>query len=51
MFEEKPKFSISGLHEHHERKLRNQVILEQNRGCQFYFWDIFTQENYFFGFG
>ena len=47
MFEEKPKFSISDLHELHDRKLRNQFMIEQNRECQSYFWDIFTQENYF----
>ena len=47
MFEEKPDFSTSDLHELHDRKLRNQFMIEQNRECQSYFWDIFTQENYF----
>ena len=47
MFEEKAKFSISDLHELHDRKLRNQFMIEQNRECQSYFWDIFTQENYY----
>ena len=51
MFEEKPDFSTSDLHELHDRKLRNQFMIEQNRECQSYFWDIFNQENYFFGFG
>ena len=47
MFEEKTDFSTSDLHELHDRKLRNQFMIEQNRECQSYFWDIFTQENYF----
>ena len=47
MFEEKPDFSTSDLHELHDRKLRNQLMIEQNRECQYYFRDIFTQENYF----
>ena len=47
MFEEKPDFSTSDLHELHDRKLRNQFVIEQNRECQYYFWDHFTQENYF----
>ena len=51
MFEEKPDFSTSDLHELHDRKLRNQLMIEKNRECQYYFWDIFTQQNYFFGSG
>ena len=47
MFEEKPDFSTSDLHELHDRKLRNQFMIEQNRECQYYFWDLFSQENYF----
>ena len=47
MFEEKPDFSTSDLHELHDRKLRNQFMKEQNRECQSYFWDICTQGNYF----
>ena len=47
MFEEKPDFSTSDLHELHDRKLRNQLMIEQNRECRYYIWDIFTQENYF----
>ena len=47
MFEEKPDFSTSDLHELHDRKLRNQFMMEQNRECQSYFWDVFTKENYF----
>ena len=46
-FGEKPHFSTSDLHELHDRKLRNQFMNEQNREFQSYFWDIFTQENYF----
>ena len=44
MFEEKPDFSTSDLH---NRKLRYQLMIEQNRECQSYFWDIFTPKNYF----
>ena len=47
MFEEKPDFSTSDLHELHDRKLRNQFMIEQNRECQYYFSDLFSQENYF----
>ena len=47
MFEEKPNFSTSDLHELNDRKLRNQFMIEQNRQCQSYFSDIFTRENYF----
>ena len=47
MFEEIPDFSTSDLHELHDRKLRNQYMMEQNSECQSHFWDIFTQENYF----
>ena len=47
MFEEKPDFSTSDLHELHDRKLCNQLMIEQNRECRYYIWDIFTQENYF----
>ena len=47
MFEEKPDFSTSDLHELHDRKLHNRSMMEQNREWQSYFWDIFTQENYF----
>ena len=31
----------------HDRKLRNQFMIEQNRECQYYFSDLFSQENYF----
>ena len=37
MFEEKPDISTPGLHELHDRKLRNQFMMEQNRECQSYF--------------
>ena len=37
MFEEKPDFSTSDLYELHDRKLRNQLIIEQNRERQYYF--------------
>ena len=37
MFKEKPDFSTSDLHELHDRKLRNQLMIEQNRECQYYF--------------
>ena len=47
MFEEKTDFSTSDLHELHDRKLRNQFMIEQNRECQYYFWDLLSQENYF----
>ena len=47
MFEEKTDFSTSDLHELHDRKLRNQFMIEQNRECQYYFSDLFSQENYF----
>ena len=47
MFEEKPDFSTSDLHELHDRKLRNQLMIEKNRECQYYFWDICSLENYF----
>ena len=47
MFEEKPDFSTSDLHELYDRKLRNQFMIEQNREYQYYFRSIFTQENYF----
>ena len=47
MFEEKPDFSTSDLHELHDRKLRNQFMMEQNRERQYYFWGLFSQENYF----
>ena len=36
MFEEKPDFSTSDLHELHDRKLRNQLMIEQNRECRYY---------------
>ena len=47
LFEEKPDFSTSDLHELHDRKLHNRFMMEQNCEWQSYFWDIFTQENYF----
>ena len=50
MFEEKPDFSTSDPHELHDRKLRHQFMIEQNRESQSYFWDIFNQENYYFWF-
>ena len=37
MFEEKPDISTPGLHELHDRKLRNQFMMERNRECQSYF--------------
>ena len=46
MFEEKPDFSTSDLHELHDRKLRNLFMMEQNHECLSYFWDVFTKKNY-----
>ena len=47
MFGENPNFSTSDLHEFRCRKLRNQFMAEQNCECQYHFWDIFTQKNFF----
>ena len=44
MFQQKPDFSTSCLH---DRILRHQFMIEQNRQYQSYFWNIFTPENYY----
>ena len=51
MFEEKPDFSTSDLHELHDRKLRNQFMIEQNRECQYYFWTFLAKKTILFGSG
>ena len=51
MFEEKPEFSTSDLHELHDRKLRNQLMIEQNCECQYYFGTFLPKKTILFGSG
>ena len=50
MFEEKPDFSISDLHELPDRKLRNQFMMEQNMIANLIFGTFLSRKTILFGF-